>query len=479
MNEISSSPSGITRITVNKSESFKKTPIERFKSKINLAPQRKPINNDVSIQVEERPERPLSFGIFRDDTILNTNLNMFENLKQKIDKISEALDLAKPKLVSDAQKSKPVLEKSKLIVVNLTPKPEIEDLLSSKDLNLPKKTNMLQTKINHETKHENQKKIFLNSTENHNFSGNILADGNNFMAKKNTSNRIDDLKLDDNQTPISTSFKSKSAVERSIDIMHDILLKNSEPPKTAESHNITRIEEINKKPNNNRSKSNLNEILKIKSLNYYDDIMTKQTEVMTELSKIVKHDDKGVQTFDYLKQNIETQTDQSVVLNINEHKNDTEIEIERDPFMLNKNAHEISNETEIQPKRLATFYNGRKSWTVVAEINETDKSREKEIIHEEEIEMVPVDTSDKIMLVESENFDRKKKKNLSVKIKLPDSVDSKEAMAEVVKKKRSAQKCCHLFFLLILFFVTIGILAYFFAWNFILDYARPQHSKNN
>lgn len=49
----------------------------------------------MSVQVDERRERPLSLGHFRDDTIINSNL--IEHLRQKIDKISEELDLAKPK----------------------------------------------------------------------------------------------------------------------------------------------------------------------------------------------------------------------------------------------------------------------------------------------------------------------------------------------------------------------------------------------
>lgn len=46
MNEISSSPSGITRINVNQTESIIKTPIEIFRSKINLKHEKKTINGN-------------------------------------------------------------------------------------------------------------------------------------------------------------------------------------------------------------------------------------------------------------------------------------------------------------------------------------------------------------------------------------------------------------------------------------------------
>lgn len=44
MSEISSSPSGITRINVNQTESIFKSPVEVFKSKINLRQERKSLS---------------------------------------------------------------------------------------------------------------------------------------------------------------------------------------------------------------------------------------------------------------------------------------------------------------------------------------------------------------------------------------------------------------------------------------------------
>lgn len=72
-----------------------------------------------------------------------------------------------------------------------------------------------------------------------------------------------------------------------------------------------------------------------------------------------------------------------------------------------------------------------------------------------------------MILIEAENKEPRKKKNLSVKIKLPD--DHSDSENENVIKKRSAQKCCHMFFLLTLFFVVISILAYFIG-NFITNF---------
>ncbi|RNA20085.1 hypothetical protein BpHYR1_014892 [Brachionus plicatilis] len=465
MSEISSSPSGITRINVNQTQSMLKTPIEIFKSKINLRHERKSLS-DVSVQVDERRERPTSLGQFRDDTILNSNL--IEHLRLKIDKISEELDLARPRQ-KEPKKLKPLLEKSKLIVVNLTPKPEtLSNLLQSNDLNLPKKSNMHQTQIQHETLTDNQKKGFLNSTEQNQFSANILAEKNsidNFLSKKNTS-RIEELKIDDNQTPISTSFKTKTINERNIDLINDLLAKNDQT-QSKNILNITKIDEINKKPSNNRSKTNLNDIFKIKSLNYYDDIMSKHTDPMIETKQFTKLDDKQVQTSD-LKiptNNTETQTEElrpdysprDSVLDIDISEKKEPSPIDRDLFRLNRTNDDIVNKLEAHAKRLETFYNGRKSWTVVSEFNE-----EKEEVN------VPddhVNSSDKLILIEAENKEPRKKKNLSVKIKLPDDCD--DSQTEKVAKKRGAQKCCHLFFLLTLFFVAIGILAYFIVWNFV------------
>ena len=268
------------------------------------------------------------------------------------------------------------MEKSKLIVVNLTPKPEQK--LGEKEILLPKKSNVFQTKMHHETPHEIEKKYFLNSTENQNYSGNILNDNKVVNAnKKNTLTRVEELKIDDNQTPISTSFKSKTSQDRNMELMNDMLLKNMEQANQNNSQNITNIEDLNKKPNN-RSKSNLNEILKVKALNYYDDIMTKPVEVVNDL-KIVKHDDKQVQTFDLIEMNthtIETQTDLSklenpakdVVINMPEKKTHQPPDIERDLFRLNKSNNEILDRLEVSTKRLETFYNGRKSWTVVCDL---------------------------------------------------------------------------------------------------------------
>jgi len=52
----------------------------------------------------------------------------------------------------------------------------------------------------------------------------------------------------------------------------------------------------------------------------------------------------------------------------------------------------------------------------------------------------------------------KKKKNLQVKIKLPESIPKLPP-----KKERSLQKCCLVFFLLLLFIIATGILIYFFG----------------
>ncbi len=52
----------------------------------------------------------------------------------------------------------------------------------------------------------------------------------------------------------------------------------------------------------------------------------------------------------------------------------------------------------------------------------------------------------------------KKKKNLQVKIKLPESIPKLPP-----KKERTLQKCCLVFFLLLLFIIATGILIYFFG----------------
>lgn len=266
-------------------------------------------------------------------------------------------------------------------MVNLTPKPELmTHMLQSKELNLPKKSNIHQTQIQHESLIDNQKKGFLNSTEQTQFSANVLSEKNmveNFLSKKNNSNRIDELKIDDNQTPISTSFKTKTINERNLDLINELLVQNNEINQKNSINNITKIEDINKKTSNNRSKTNLNDIFKIKSLNYYDDIMSKHTDPMIETKHLIKLDDKQVQT-SILKiptNNSETQTeelkadytpDQSFLdIDISERK-DTH-HVEKDLFKLHNTNDDCANKLEANVKRLETFYNGRKSWTVVSE----------------------------------------------------------------------------------------------------------------
>ena len=234
--------------------------------------------------------------------------------------------------------------------------------------------------MQHETLIENQKKGFLNSTEQTQFSANVLSDKNmaeNFLTKKNNSNRIDELKIDDNQTPISTSFKTKTINERNMDLINELLVQNSEIKQKNSVNNITKIDEINKKPSNNRSKTNLNDIFKIKSLNYYDDIMSKHTDPMIETKQFIKLDDKQVQTSD-LKiptYNTETQTEELIAdytpndsfLDIDISDKKEKNHIEKDLFKLNKTNDDLINKLEVNVKRLETFYNGRKSWTVVSE----------------------------------------------------------------------------------------------------------------
>ena len=55
---------------------------------------------------------------------------------------------------------------------------------------------------------------------------------------------------------------------------------------------------------------------------------------------------------------------------------------------------------------------------------------------------------------------KKKRKNLQVKIRLP--LESMHKKLEP-RKERSLQKCCLVFFLLVLFMLATGILIYFFG----------------
>jgi len=126
---------------------------------------------------------------------------------------------------------------------------------------------------------------------------------------------------------------------------------------------------------------------------------------------------------------------------------------------VNNDEDKIENMSDKKPCVLQTFYNGKSTWTHATSLDEI------ELIDDEFDKEIQKSKEDEVDLLANQKptlAKEKKKKNLQVKIKLPESIPKLPP-----KKERTLQKCCLVFFLLLLFIIATGILIYFFVWGFI------------
>lgn len=222
---------------------------------------------------------------------------------------------------SQTKKPKPVLEKSKLVVVNLTPKPGSLQALNEEKTFKPavSKIEEQNEKHFHETPDPHVNYI-INSTGNNELASvNLIENPNISKIKLNNSNRLEktkeELKLNENQTPVSTSFKSKTNIERIIEADEELLIANK---KEKEKETVHIQEESNRnqiKPIKKNSRSELiNEVLTVQSSNYYNQVLQKERN-------------NSVDDVEHRKESVQVQTVEHELSNRNKISTETQTEV--------------------------------------------------------------------------------------------------------------------------------------------------------
>lgn len=249
--------------------------------------------------------------------------------------------------------------------------------------------NLAEEKVKeHKTESPKKQKnyFYINSTENHNL--NLEEDNHDLTKITSAKSKIDEHKLDESQTPVSTSYKSKSNIDRLTEVAEEYLLNNNNNSNKAEDL----LKKLNKPAKNSRS--DINEILTVKSTSYYNDVMNKEIEGFNELNLInresnfaqhnsTKNDLASKQNAQSLSINKSNFTDGGSDLNKNEENlaamsqnkevvlnlNDEIVNyVDQDRAKEVRLLNEAKASDETNNKRLATFYNGKNVWTIVTDV---------------------------------------------------------------------------------------------------------------
>lgn len=125
---------------------------------------------------------------------------------------------------------------------------------------------------------------------------------------------------------------------------------------------------------------------------------------------------------------------------------------------------QFSDEDKTKLKSGITFYNGSKYWTLL------DNAENDLNPLLPPADSTQIKTSLKRIQFEDDvnvNVRQSKAKAKKVKIKLPIDIENLSKTKLPPRKERTLQKCCLVFFLLIMFIIATGILIYFFVWGFV------------
>lgn len=381
------------------------------------------------------------------------------------------LEQEEKKVVKEPKK----LEKSKVVFVNLTPRP----------------TSIIAESINPKNENLNQETIIKNNNS-------FLNEQTEFSTKYGNHNQNLDsaLAVDPTVTFADPTTNLADNITETNYVDHTFMQQNKSIETPVSAKKFKQTDRLNPIVEEGSEKLECNQMLNKKSISYYDNVIkTDQNETThskpnncsvysTDYNPPLETTEYNppletnfgytlpVETAPQAVENIEhmsfvaniLQQDQQVQFPSPNQDNLDDCETYDNFKQTNGGLKryelcsiEENNVNEIPTKSVKTYYDGKRCWTSLANSRSTYDNQNFELNEgydpsNERVKNVQLDTS------KDESDGKVKKTNMHVKIRLPDETVKTEISKS---KKKKGQHCCFSFTLILIFFIVIVILGYF------------------